>query len=130
MTDAERLNDEILAAHPAAGRMLSRLLGRLGYTTDVFDRAREALEAFQARPDAYRAVVTDLTMPGMTGDTLAVEVRKLRPTLPVVLVTGHTQLVTEERLRDAGVSTVLRKPLTVQELAAALDAALGVVRPE
>ena len=112
------------------GRMLSRLLGRLGYTTEVFDRAREALEAFQARPDAYRAVVTDLTMPGMTGDTLAVEVRKLRPTLPVVLVTGHTQLVTEERLRDAGVSAVLRKPLTVQELAAALDVALGVVRAE
>jgi two-component system cell cycle sensor histidine kinase/response regulator CckA len=110
------------------GRMLSRLLGRLGYTTDVFDRAREALEAFCAKPAAYHAIVTDLTMPGMTGDTLAAEVRKVRQDIPIVLVTGHSQLVTEERIRDAGVSAVLRKPLTIQELASALDAALGVER--
>lgn len=108
------------------GRMLSRVLGRLGYTSETFDRAREALEVFQARPDTYQAIITDLTMPGMTGDTLAAEVRKLRPDVPVVLITGHTQLVTEERLRDAGISTVLRKPLTMDELSAALDAALGI----
>ena len=92
---------------PPSGASFSRLLGRLGYTTEVFDRAREALEDL---PGATRRLPRgghDLTMPGMTGDTLAVEVRKLRPTLPVVLVTGH-KLVTEERLRDAGVSAVLR----------------------
>jgi two-component system cell cycle sensor histidine kinase/response regulator CckA len=118
----------VVEDEPSLGRMLSRLLGRLGYTTEVFDRAREALDAFQARPDAFQAVVTDLTMPGMTGDTLAQEIRHLRPEMPVVLVTGHIQLVTEERLRETGVSAVLHKPITVDELARALDTALGVER--
>jgi len=119
----------VVEDEPSLGRMLSRLLGRLGYTTEVFDRAREALDAFQARPDAFQAVVTDLTMPGMTGDTLAQEIRRLRPEMPVVLVTGHVQLVTEERLRETGVSAVLHKPITVEELARALDRAVGVERP-
>ncbi len=109
---------------PALGRVFSRLLGRLGYTCRVFDRPVDALEAFRLTPGAFDVVITDLTMPGMTGDVLTAEIRKVRPDVPVVLITGYSLLLGDARARELGVSAVLNKPVSVAELSQVLRTVL------
>ena len=110
----------------ALGKVFRRMLTTMGYTVSLFERGAEALEAFRADPTSWQAVVTDLTMPGMTGDVLCAEVRALRGDIPVILVTGYSLALGEERLREAGVTAVLRKPLTYADLSLAL---LGAQEP-
>ncbi len=107
----------------AIGRMFRRLLGRLGYDVEVFENGSDALDRFRADPARFDVVITDLTMPGMTGDDLAVELLRMRPDLPVVLATGYGPSLSTERVRELGIVAVLRKPLTVRELVEALRVA-------
>jgi two-component system, cell cycle sensor histidine kinase and response regulator CckA len=107
------------------GRMFRRLLQRLGYDAEVFDNGHDALELFRIDPTVFDLVITDLTMPGMTGDELAVQILKLRPEIPIVLATGYGPALSDDRARRLGISTVLRKPLTLKELTDALRVALG-----
>jgi PAS domain S-box-containing protein len=109
----------------AIGRMFRRLLGRLGYDAEVFENGHDALESFRADPARFDLVITDLTMPGMTGDELAVQILRLRPELPVVLATGYGPSLSNERARQLGIVAVLRKPLTAAELIEALHTATG-----
>ena len=82
--------------------------------------AAEALALLQERPDAFDVVVTDLTMPGMTGLELAGKVRALRQGLPLILCTGFSHLVNGDIAKAAGIRAVLLKPLTKRELAMTL----------
>ena len=107
------------------GRMFRRLLQRLGYDPEVFDNGHDALERFRVDPSLFDLVITDLTMPGMTGDELAVQILRLRPDIPIVLATGYGPALSIDRARQYGISTVLRKPLTLKELTDALRVALG-----
>jgi CheY-like chemotaxis protein len=66
----------------------TELLGKLGYRVTTCRDGRAALETFQARPDEFDLVITDMTMPGLTGDRLAKELVQIRPALPVILCTG------------------------------------------
>jgi CheY-like chemotaxis protein len=77
----------------------------------------EALEAFRARPDAFDLLVTDNTMPKMTGLALAQEVRRIRAELPVLLISGFGEGTDPEELRAKGVDRILPKPYTVGQLA-------------
>ena len=106
------------------GRMFRRLLQRLGYDAQVFESGHDALELFRLDPNAFDLVITDLTMPGMTGDELSVQILRLRPDIPIVLATGYGPALSDDRARQIGISTVLRKPLTLKELTDALRAAL------
>ncbi|MCK6550048.1 response regulator [Myxococcota bacterium] len=101
-------------------RVLSRSLGRLGYRVSTFTSSLAALEAFEAEPHAFDAVVTDMTMPGMTGDLLAKNVRQIRPDLPVVLCTGYLDGVGSDRMAAGGIGAVVLKPANVAEISAAL----------
>jgi CheY-like chemotaxis protein len=74
--------------------------------------------------DDIAVLITDQTMPGMTGLTLAEHVRTLRPSLPIILSTGYTGRVSPERLREARIETVLDKPYTLSQLTDAIDGAL------
>ena len=112
----------------AIGRMLRRLLGRLGYEAEVFENAPDALASVRLDPSRFDVMITDLTMPGMTGDELSARVRELRPDLPILLATGYGPSLSPERARQLGIVSVLRKPVTVQELVNALDAALNTGR--
>ncbi len=111
------------------GRMFRRLLQRLGYDPEVFDNGHDALERFRVDPSLFDLVITDLTMPGMTGDELAVQILRLRPGIPIVLATGYGPALSIDRARQYGISTVLRKPLTLKELTDALRVALGENAP-
>ena len=97
-----------------------RGLSLYGYRVTGFSDPRQALESFRAEPQAYDAVVTDLSMPTLSGLSLVNELRSLRSALPVIALSG---VVTEEdraRCEQCGVDTVLSKPFTLDRLARAL----------
>jgi PAS domain S-box-containing protein len=109
--------------------LAKELLQELGYEVTGARSAAEALAIFRARPEAVDIVVTDTTMPGMTGDVLAGDLLRLRPGLPVLLCTGFSERVSEARARAIGVRQLLMKPFSLEDLASAIRRALDS-RPE
>ena len=109
------VDDEISLARVGA-RRLSALEYRVRAETDP----KEALDRFRSDPAAFDLVVTDFTMPGMTGLDFAEALVKIRPDIPVLMVTGFVEEIPEARLSAAGVRGVLRKPLTLEQLSAAV----------
>jgi len=110
---------------PALTLMGRRILGQLGYTVQTADNPVEALEAVRSNPGGFDLVITDLTMPEMTGTQLAGRLREIRPDLPVVLCTGFSDRVNEGMLKGMGLRGLLLKPLTIQELAHAVRVAIA-----
>jgi signal transduction histidine kinase/ActR/RegA family two-component response regulator len=102
-------------------RLGEEMLAALGYEPVGFDSAPQALAAFRADPGRFDLVLTDEVMPGMTGTRLAAELRRLRPDVAVLLMTGYAGAVPPGRLRAAGVREVLRKPLALRTVAEALS---------
>ena len=80
----------------------------------------EALKTFSSDPSRFDLVITDQTMPGMTGVQLAKELLKIRPDIPIILCTGHSETVSPEMAKEAGIREFLMKPLAKQELAEAV----------
>ncbi|TAL17090.1 PAS domain S-box protein [bacterium] len=91
-----------------------------GYDVTGFTSSASALDAFRADPDLFKAVITDMTMPGITGDRLTREILALRPRTPVIIVTGFSDRLSGERAAQLGASAFLYKPLRMAELAAAV----------
>ena len=96
------------------------VLAGLGYEPIGFSSSAEALAAFRAEPERYDLVLTDETMPDLTGTDLAREIRRLRADIPIVLMSGYSGPQLTERARAAGVSDILRKPLVSRDIAEAL----------
>jgi len=96
--------------------LVTRVLQRLGYRVAGFTDAREALAAFQSDPTAYEAVVTDLSMPSMSGVEFAEQVLKTKPDIPVVITSGYVRPKDREAVLKTGVRDLLLKPNTVEEL--------------
>ncbi len=105
--------------------MWKEILESLGYRMTVTTKPLEALRMFKERPREFDLVIADQTMPQMTGLELAQELIALRPELPVILVTGFSQLVTPEKAQKAGVRDYIMKPLSISELTNAISKALG-----
>jgi signal transduction histidine kinase len=104
-------------------QMAERGLGSLGYHVKAFVSSVEALRVFREAPYAFDVVVTDITMPGMTGDALAKEICRLRPDIPIVLLSGASKRITQER------DGLLLKPVTVASLTACLRRVLDGKTP-
>jgi CheY-like chemotaxis protein len=98
-------------------RMLETLLSNLGYKITPFDSSIVALQTFREAPDHFDLVITDMTMPGLTGDKLTVELKKIRSDIPIILCTGFSEKVKENKDSLSGVSKVLMKPILRGELA-------------
>ncbi|MEX2048382.1 MAG: PAS domain S-box protein [Gemmatimonadota bacterium] len=109
---------------PTLARLGARRLAGLGYTVTPFTDSGAALEHFRVNPNAFDAIVTDLTMPKMTGTTLARAAREIR-SVPVILLTGYAEDITEAVLQEAGIERLLLKPATIEELATAVFEVLG-----
>ncbi len=105
-------------------RIMQRMLERLGYRVTTTQSAAEALEYFRADPNAYDLLITDLTMPGMTGDRLAQAVLSIKPGLPILLCTGFSERIDQAKARDMGIQGFLMKPLAMKELAQSVRALL------
>jgi PAS domain S-box-containing protein len=97
-----------------------QVLQRLGY--DVVSRTSpiEALELFKAKPDFFDLVITDKTMPGMTGDALAKELIRIRPGFPVIICTGYSQTIDFKRAKQIGIKAFVMKPILINEIADAV----------
>jgi PAS domain S-box-containing protein len=93
------------------GDVAKKMMQRLGYQAVVFNSSEAALAAFQKEPNAFDALITDLTMPGLTGVDLAREALALRPALPIILVSGSSGSLTATELREMGIRELLSKPL-------------------
>jgi PAS domain S-box-containing protein len=114
------VDDEELLVHLA-----SNTLTRLGYRVTAFANSADALAAFRAAPESFDLVVSDLSMPGMTGPELAREMLELRPELPIVIATGYIRQQDEESVRNLGIRALMLKPNTVEEMGPLLSELLS-----
>ncbi|MGD9187160.1 MAG: ATP-binding protein [Desulfobacteraceae bacterium] len=93
-----------------------KLLSTLGYRVTTQSDPRKALELFRESPNGFDLIITDMIMPGLTGDTLAREITKHRPEIPIIACTGFSDLVDADQLAKAGIRGILRKPITIYQL--------------
>ena len=101
------------------------VLEYLGYEVVTTTGSVEALDLFRAQAERFDLVITDLTMPNMTGDRLAQELLKIRPGIPIILCTGFSEHITEEKAKAMGIQELAMKPIVLKELAKTLRRALG-----
>ena len=94
-----------------------QMLGSLGYEVTTCGTAIAALELFRSDPSGFDLVITDMTMPLMTGDRMALEMMSLRPDLPVIICTGFNELLSKERVQEIGIRALLMKPFLKNEAA-------------
>ncbi len=106
---------------PQLASITSRVLTRHGYRVDTYCDSEAALRAFEAAPQHYDAVITDQTMPGLSGDAFARAILELRPGLPIILCTGYSETIEAEAAARMGIARYLRKPVSAQELLRALE---------
>jgi len=86
-------------------------LGQLGYDVVSSMSSIEALELFRAEPDRFDLVITDMTMPHITGDKLAQELIRIRSDIPVILCTGFSKQISEEKVKRIGIRAFVMKPI-------------------
>ena len=87
-------------------------------------RSLEALDLFRAQPEVFDVVLTDQTMPDMTGDALARELLRIRPDIPIILVTGFSQDIEPEHVHELGIREFMMKPMTARDLSEAIQRVL------
>ena len=97
--------------------MSQAMLERLGYDVTVRMNSIEALTTFKNQPDAFDLVITDQTMPGMTGIDLARRMLQIRPNLPIILCTGYSNMISEEKIKSIGIKGFALKPMAKKEIA-------------
>jgi len=97
-------------------RIGRQMLERLGYKVTVRTSSVEALELFRARSERFDLVITDMTMPNMTGVELAEELMRIRPDIPMILVTGFSEAVTPEKAKQMGIREFIMKPIMSRDL--------------
>ena len=89
----------------------------------------EALELFKLRPNDFDLVITDTTMPNMTGDVLAAELMTIRPDIPVILCTGYSKKISDDSLSAIGIKAIAYKPIVKADLAKMVRKVLDDARP-
>ncbi len=97
--------------------MARDILGELGYEVTAARDGVEALGIFRTQAHCFDLVITDMTMPGMTGADLSRQVLRLRPEIPIILCTGHSDLIVEDEAKALGVREFLMKPYSISVIA-------------
>ena len=98
-------------------KLEKQMLERLGYKVTMRVNSQEALEAFRAKPDYFDLVISDMTMPNMTGDQLAIELKEIRANIPVIICTGFSERINEENAEMMGIKGLLMKPVVKSDMA-------------
>ena len=93
------------------------LLARLGYWVETWVSSVDAIEAFRAAPLKYDLIITDLTMPKMTGDEMARQIKAIRSDIPIILCSGFSDRLHTQAIKNIGISAVLMKPVIFADLA-------------
>jgi nitrogen-specific signal transduction histidine kinase len=105
--------------------MSRQRLSMLGYKVTTVNSSRQALEHLAQAPEDYDLMITDMTMPRMSGDQLAIEVKKIKPDIPIILCTGYSKKISKERARAMGIDAFLMKPIALDDMAETIRAVLG-----
>jgi CheY-like chemotaxis protein len=128
ITGAERVlfvdDEEVLVF------LAQELLGSLGYTVTALESSTKALRILQENPDMFDILVSDQTMPCLTGIDLASEARRIRPDLPIVLCSGYSHYINPADLKAGGIIGFCPKPFTKEELGKAIRAAIDGKQPD
>ena len=124
MESGKVLGKKILLAEdePAVRESLELLLSIDEHKVTAARNGREALDLFTSKD--FDLVITDMTMPNLTGDRLAQELLKIRPGIPIILCTGFSELISEEKAKGLGIREFVMKPLVMKEMAQAIRRAL------
>ena len=101
-----------------------QMLERLEYSVECRTSSIEALELFKVKSANFDLVITDMTMPNLTGEKLAQQLMSIRPDIPVILCTGFSEQISEEKAKKMGISEFIFKPLVMDKLAKTVRAAL------
>jgi len=109
-------------------KMGSQILERLGYSVTTRTSSVEALELFRAKPNDFEMVITDMTMPNLNGDELAVELIRIRPDIPILLCTGYSKRITDETALNIGIKAFVYKPVVKADLAKTVRKVLDEAR--
>jgi two-component system cell cycle sensor histidine kinase/response regulator CckA len=110
--------------------MGERMLSALGYRVTAVANGPEALKAFRENPDGFDLVITDMTMPGMTGAELSREILKIKPGFPIILCTGFSEIISEGEAKAMGIRRFLMKPVFLDTLAREIRTVLDASRRE
>ncbi len=110
--------------------MTAKMLERYGYSVTSVTDGQRAYDLFYADPQRFDLVITDQTMPGMTGLELAGKLLTIRPGLPIILCTGYSAAIDEEKVKNAGLRGLIFKPLLKKDLTVLIRSALTVAPPE
>ncbi len=112
-------NEKILFIddEPSIVNMTRQLLERLGYEVDTKMSSIEALELFRSKPDQFDLIITDMTMPSMTGDKLVKEILDIRPEMPTIICTGFSDKIDAEKAKEIGAAEYVEKPVDKRNLA-------------
>ena len=97
--------------------VMRKLLERLGYDVKRLLSSVDALETFRNNPDVFDLVLTDMTMPGLSGDALARKIMAVRSDTPVILCTGFNDKIDEKKAKEFGISAFIMKPVTLSDMA-------------
>jgi len=97
--------------------IISKVLTRLGYKVTGYTNSRKALIKFKSDPDNFDLIISDMTMPEMTGDEFASEILSIRPEVPIIICTGFSERIDKERAESIGVRGFLMKPVLKSEMA-------------
>jgi len=94
-----------------------QILERLGYHVTTRTSSVEALELFKAQPDRFDLVITDMTMPSMTGDEFAAKMMEIRADIPVILCTGYSERISQDKAHEIGIKEFVLKPIIMSDMA-------------
>ncbi len=105
---------------PPLVQLGKEMLERIGYEVVGRTNGMEALSLFQAQPERFDLVITDLTMPNMTGTELAETILKIRPEIPVIICTGFSESLSIEKVKKMGIREIVLKPVVTRKIAAVI----------
>ncbi|MDA3897914.1 MAG: response regulator [Desulfobacteraceae bacterium] len=94
-----------------------KILERLGYSVTITTESFLALEKIRSAPEKFDLVISDQTMPGLTGVDLSKEILKIRPDMPIIICTGYSSVISEENFLTIGIKKYLKKPISTKRLA-------------
>jgi signal transduction histidine kinase/ActR/RegA family two-component response regulator len=98
-------------------QMEQQMLQRLGYSVTIRTSSLDALDTFGKQPHKFDLVITDMTMPDMTGMDLAPQLQKIRPDIPIIICSGFSEGITEDKVKSIGIREFIQKPIAINDLA-------------
>jgi PAS domain S-box-containing protein len=101
---------------PPLADLSKQILERMGYRVTIRTSSTEALELFKSQPDTFDLVITDMTMPHMTGDILTIKLRAVRPDIPVIICTGYSEKMTQDIIDRLKIRALILKPIIRDDL--------------